>query len=723
MSAKYVVSSSVIALCLLAVLGTVGFFALRDDSGATKNDQVRPPVVSSSNATPRVTVGEDAILVERRSPETTTGTTESVAAPSLSVGAIRGQVLSVLGAPVEGIEVEMHARPVDRADFRFSPEVEQEEQSSRTDQQPGPGPSDQLTARTRADGSFHISELRPGAYSVLTSGGGYQPRWIDTVEVYPDEITELIIELDKGLGLAGIVVDPGGSPVPGARILITDAEILVSGSLSLSSAPSGWSKKLRERILTVTDAAGRFRLSGLPRAIHALVVDHPDWAPAVIEIVAGSRELRIELGASATYGGVVLDSEDQTIAGAKIHTEIGYHEKVRRTATTDEEGRFTLFGLPPGAHELKVSAPGFVSESFEFEVAAGETWDDAQVTLSKSSSAVGWVVDPGEVPVAGARLSAGPSEGKFDSVVECRSDPEGRFELSGLRPDESYRILATHARFASSFVATFTAAEGQVDLGRITMVGGAFVTGRVTRASNLPVARAEVTLKRVGPSEPGAARSRMVRTDAEGTFRITGVVPGQYRLLVTAAGLVRQEHQVLVGVDDRELIVDAHFEEGLAMTGVVVEEAGRPVPGVRVELKEGHHTVGYTLTDADGTFQLSGLTDGKYMVFATKEHFSSAYSAEVSAWSSPIELTVKRKGTLAGFVRDAKTGAPVEAFLLQVPEGPGFDLQLRSATHPFHDPQGRFTLSALDEGKYTVQIKAPAMPSTRRREFECVRGK
>ena len=71
---------------------------------------------------------------------------------------------------------------------------------------------------------------------------------------------------------------------------------------------------------------------------------------------------------TATIRGRVVDDEGQPVVSATVAiAELGL------AATTDDDGRFILSGVPAGSHVLEVSCPGFNGEIVEgLEVVAGE---------------------------------------------------------------------------------------------------------------------------------------------------------------------------------------------------------------------------------------------------------------------------------------------------------------------------------------------------------------
>ena len=82
---------------------------------------------------------------------------------------------------------------------------------------------------------------------------------------------------------------------------------------------------------------------------------------------------------SGSLRGQVADELGGLIVGATVTAADA--NGVEKTATTDDEGRYSFSSLPPGRYTVRVVAPGFaLYENAEVEIAAGRT-DPLNVTL------------------------------------------------------------------------------------------------------------------------------------------------------------------------------------------------------------------------------------------------------------------------------------------------------------------------------------------------------
>jgi hypothetical protein len=191
---------------------------------------------------------------------------------------------------------------------------------------------------------------------------------------------------------------------------------------------------------------------------------------------------------------------------------------------------------PSGEWELAASFPAGVPVAIEVRadgyapalapriVSALEP-ETCVLELVRSTRVTGTVVDASNgAPVEGARVEASTRPLATREHPQVRTDAAGRFELLDL-PSGPTTLLVEHIAFAPARDGPFQlsgAAERSIALDH-----GATVTGRLLDAGGNPRAAEDVTLSRVD------ARSSFhwtTRTNAEGRFVISNLLPGEYRL-------------------------------------------------------------------------------------------------------------------------------------------------------------------------------------------------
>lgn len=89
---------------------------------------------------------------------------------------------------------------------------------------------------------------------------------------------------------------------------------------------------------------------------------------AAIAVMSGPLQAQRTAGSSVAATGVITDySTGSTISGALIE-----FPALRRQATTDINGRFTIYGIRPGRHKMVVNQLGFKTLVREVEIRDGE---------------------------------------------------------------------------------------------------------------------------------------------------------------------------------------------------------------------------------------------------------------------------------------------------------------------------------------------------------------
>ena len=186
---------------------------------------------------------------------------------------------------------------------------------------------------------------------------------------------------------------------------------------------------------------------------------------------------------------------------------------------------------------------------------------------------------------------------------------------------------------------------GPFEVGQDTAEASATVQGVVTRVgSGVPIGRAVVSLQPVtNPNDRTAIlnalgnRSQIPSStsDAGGNFIIEDIAPGEYRILVSRNGFVRQQHgesgPATPGTPV-ELIADQAFEASFELvpagtiTGRIYDEFGEPVPyvavaamqpQVRPDGQEAFATMQTDTTNDRGEYRLFWLTPGEYFISAS----------------------------------------------------------------------------------------------------------
>jgi hypothetical protein len=299
-----------------------------------------------------------------------------------------------------------------------------------------------------------------------------------------------------------------------------------------------------------------------------------------------------------------------------------------RSASTNSDGRFEIRDLPAGRFTLRVERNGYLPLAYgqrrpgepgrPLELEARESVENIDFALPRMGVLSGRLVDElGEpmpdVGIWAMRVQYYQGERKLVPIGiggHTSTDENGMYRLIALPPGEF--VVMAHTRVTwphdtnpgqtlsyapSYYPGTAVAAAAQrVKVGMGQEIGGidfALIPGRTSRvsgtvvtASGAPVAGESVTLtmELLGPIGGAIFPSTNVaRTGSDGTFTLTNVQPGEYRLVARAPPAgdqgsqeAQEMLQVANGVDVDGLMVVTGA--GGIMRGQVVTDDGSPLP-------------------------------------------------------------------------------------------------------------------------------------------------
>lgn len=385
-------------------------------------------------------------------------------------------------------------------------------------------------------GAFDIGGLSRAAVKVVASDerGASQVARFDLAARPEHTGIELVLDVEGVI--AGTVVTSGGEPVEGAQVNAFPDIFSGGGGVAMDEL------RLRGIANTVTDAGGRFELTGLPdgkyqvRAGRSGASFNRMFARRAVDAKTGDRDVKIILDPDGSVKG--------RVALAKGGAPELFTVRVGATPGTpfsSPDGEFRLEGVEPGKHTLVVSGLSFVEKRVEnVEVVSGRETDVGTITVAAGRSVAGRVVDAGGAPVEGASVIGGRVFGSGasvkmsfggDNLRETASGADGSFVLGGL-DEKPLDLVADHVeKGRSAIVAVPGGAEpvAGIEL-RIQPAGS--LGGKVTKGSK-PAGGAIVmaTQKESGKS------AFMVTAGPDGLYRFERLAAGRYTVHVVEAGM------------------------------------------------------------------------------------------------------------------------------------------------------------------------------------------
>jgi hypothetical protein len=270
------------------------------------------------------------------------------------------------------------------------------------------------------------------------------------------------------------------------------------------------------------------------------------------------------------------------------------------------------------------------------------------------------VVDLQGRPVAGAEVR-GLAYG--EKYAPTRSGTDGRFRLAGLEPGKPVTVWADVpglARERREDVHIFPGKDR--DIGRLTLLPGTRIRGYAVDARGKPVAGARIQLElfrlQLGHTITAQGTEWTIRADGDGRFATVPLPAGNAHFYLGAPGKVRTFVRRTAEPGTPVLdIGDVVLPEEMPVSGVVVDNEGRPAPGV--EIIPDYDRDNAARSDGDGRFTVHGVgKDVKQLRLESNDYFSPQ-PFDVKPGQTGLKLAVIKAYEIHGTAVDAETGKPV----------------------------------------------------------------
>ena len=433
------------------------------------------------------------------------GTTRRVTLPLGASGrGVAGRVLDPEGHPVEGAVVLVGPRGGYNIDLPTGERVQA---------------ATPVPVRTDAAGEFvYPGDVGPEPQPVHAMARGF-PVWSGTAEP-GDGRAWIEIQLLAPATIHGRVVDSGGEPVAGARVV---AAVETGGGWFHDPLPSPRAE---------SDADGLFVLGWVPpgaQELNARVDRRPELGKArvVATCAAGAvTEVELVLDLGRTIRGHVVDSAGAPLAGWRVFGEPYASGRVYpRSTTTDERGAFLLPNLGDCPWAVEIAAPGEWPHPPRAvaDPVAPNTSDLIVVvenTETERARFTGHLIGAGGRPPADARLVLYEVGGNTGTFVDFDGG-SGAFEGSTPMPGR-YELRVARGGSALLVSEPFELERGRtVDVGLLSLGELGRVDVRLSGVPGDALEELDVVLERASMATVDTAR--------EGDGFLSGpVVPGEW---------------------------------------------------------------------------------------------------------------------------------------------------------------------------------------------------
>jgi hypothetical protein len=320
----------------------------------------------------------------------------------------------------------------------------------------------------------------------------------------------------------------------------------------------------------------------------------------------------------------------------------------RETTQTGADGNYKFSGLPAGQFFVSVAAESYHESNERLSLPTSGTITAIDFALSKVSTIRGRVVDAAhKTPIAGATVFVwGPHDWML--AVTATTDSDGRYVVSGLKPGES-----TLAARASGYVGRWYPGVYSADKGIkvVTTYGGTTpnidlelevggsISGAVYEPDGITPALqvgkpggsfkeswvyfyqvSGVTTPVFSGGDLPMSPTRAIRANADGSFRIDGLLTGEFDLVAVtrlAEGALASAHRRVSVTTGREAegIGLVSLPGGAVSGHVYLEDGVTPAEGLHISasIETGYPLEGYyyeaggSSVSSDGTYSVDPL--------------------------------------------------------------------------------------------------------------------
>jgi hypothetical protein len=384
---------------------------------------------------------------------------------------------------------------------------------------------------------------------------------------------------------------------------------------------------------------------------------------------------------------------------------------------SDDAGRFSL-DLPVGSYDVRAYESGFHAFANVEPVSIQPSSDASiRVRLQPTASLSGKLLGLNE-QVDGGIVMAIP-RGEGESAERLAAVGGDRFSLVGLEPG-LYDVKVVVPGYVPVVVDGLSLDDGEHLTGlEVRLDKGRAMRGMVQSADG--EAADGVTIRT--EHQEIRAYTQTTQSHPDGSFEVTGLVQGTYRITTISKGHATTSTHVSLGETELEALTLTLDPLG-RLTGALSSGVGRG--GIVFAIPEGGNLTdpqdptglpwipGRILDIASGAFEIEGIPEGGYHIAVVTSGYLRTYLPGTADPEEAATITILEGettqvepfdlitgSTLSGRMVDRNTDEPIAGATVEVAS-----LDRRETLVAVTDEDGRYSLSGVDKGRYLVKVRA-----------------
>lgn len=464
-------------------------------------------------------------------------------------------------------------------------------------------------------------------------------------------------------GKLGITVTaPGGIPIPHVKVVVTAKAVTNPGGAAEGDSDS---TNINGRVVTPELAPGTYTVTATLAA-----------PVKVTQTVETTITADVNSQLSIVLPGVQYITGTVTAHGEPAHGRVNATDgKNAYGVGTLADGTYKIL-VKPGVSYTVVARPS-VDNTDWLSTYAGDTVrkpDARAITPSASAPSTvniaaydrvgtirGRILTPSGKLAPDVRVTACAIN--RSRCVTTQSNSEGAFAARGL-PAGEYEITA-YSRTAGGYADGLRVRAGSTTRTDITIRKPATGTGKVLLTLSAPSAmvRAGAACASLRDAD-GFSQGWDCLEPGERKMVFTGLDAGTYTVVLDGANVAK----TVKVVQDQTTLISMTCPAGTALTGKVRTSTGAAAENVQVTVRDGYGMfLGYSMTDANGSYRIPYATSGAYQIWASPRGTSSdvftTRKVTLSGSNPTVNLTLEKPATLTGKIVNS-AGKPVAGMVV-----------------------------------------------------------